>query len=212
MTRSASTGYSRARAAPMRARERCVRAPSRIEVGAGKVDVFEDAVRQPGPADRGRDAGEAVAVDDDSLPRSDLADELRADMVERRALRGDDPSAVGVPPKGERAHAVGVADAEEGVLGGDDEGVGAFERLHEVGGSLCPGLGGRPREQVRDDFGIGARRAGDAPLGEPLTQLGGVDDVAVVAEGNLNVGPPWTRWAGRSWRCSSRWWSSGCGR
>ena len=108
-------------------------------------------------------------------------------MVEGAGLGGDDPAAVQAP-QAERAHAERVAHGEEGVGREDDEGVGALDASHHVGDALRPGVAGREGEDAGDDLGVG--RGGE--LVALLLQVGaqrlGVDEVAVVAEGDLAVG------------------------
>ena len=55
---------------------------------------------------------DAVGVDDDHLARLDLADEVRADDVERRGLAREHPAAFDAPEH-ERPEAVAVAHTDE---------------------------------------------------------------------------------------------------
>ena len=135
-----------------------------------------------------RDAPQSRAADDDRLARFDVAHELRPDMVQRAALRGDDPPALLDASDAERTHAERVADADQRVLRADREGVRALERTHEVGRLLLPGVAGCPCQQVCDDLRVRTGRAGDSPVvQQTLAQLLSIDDIAVVRERQLDA-------------------------
>ena len=89
-----------------------------------------------------------------------------------------------VVAEAERAHAVGIAEADHGVAAHHRGGEGAADladgRAHALE-QVALGLVGDER---RDDLGVGGARELD-PLGDELVaQLGGVDEVAVVAQGD----------------------------
>ncbi len=125
------------------------RATTENRVGAGEVDELEHAEARRGDRERLLEAG-AVLVDDDHLARLDLTDELGADDVQRRRLRGDDPPVV-EPSHTHRPKAHRVADADDRVVVHEGQGVRTFEageglaaRLDERGArghALADGLG-----------------------------------------------------------------------
>ena len=103
-------------------------------VGAGQVDVLEDAALRLGR--REVLAAQAVLVDGDELAGLDLADDGGADDVQRRRLAGDDPAAL-QPAEHQRAHALRVAGGVEGVLVHEREAEGAAQlRQHLHGRGL----------------------------------------------------------------------------
>ena len=118
------------------------------------------------------------APDDDDLPRPDLALVGGAEQVERARLGGDHPVAFGEAPEAERPEAAGVAERRELAVGQRDAGVGALQPLHGGGHRVLE----RPRR--RADEGGDRLRVGAGGAAEPelVPQLGGVDEVAVVAE------------------------------
>ncbi len=67
-------------------------------VGAGEIDVFEDAEPR-GVGAEGLDAVHAAIVDDDDLAGLDVADEFGADDFQRAGLAGEDPAAGSAPAR-----------------------------------------------------------------------------------------------------------------
>ena len=110
-----------------------------------------------------------------------------AEVVEGAALGGDDPAAVEAS-QAERSHAQRVADGEERVGREDDEGVGALDASHHVGEALRPGLAGCVGQEAGHHLGVGGRRELVALFLHVGAQGLGVDEVAVVAEGDFAVG------------------------
>jgi hypothetical protein len=131
-----------------------------------------------------------VRVDRDQLARLDLAHERGPDDVQGGGLAGDDPAAV-EPAEHQRAHAVAVAGRVERVLVHEHQRERAGERrqhLHRGGLDRQVRVRG---EQTGDQVRVGGRAA---DVGDPeprclLGQLGGVDEVAVVAERDARPGP-----------------------
>ena len=164
-------------------------------VGAGEVDVLEDAPLAP----RGSEAlrAQAVLVDGDELAGLDLADEGGADDVEGSGLGGDDPAAL-EPTDDERAQALRVTGGVEGVLVHEDEAEGALQLGQQLHGRRLEGLVLLVGEQGGDQRGVGRVAAAQLSLRHPppgavdlggrgavlhhLEELGGVDEVAVVRE------------------------------
>ena len=99
-------------------------------VGAGEIDVFENA--GPGGLRRKRpERAHAVLVVDDDLAVLDFADIARADDVEGAGFRGEDRTAVEFADH-QRADAERIARADQLFVGERDEGVGAFELAQRV--------------------------------------------------------------------------------
>ena len=89
-------------------------------IGAGEIDVLEDAEARAAPARTGlRDSMPSLG-DDDHLARLDLAHEPRADDVERAGLGGEHRRAVEIAEQ-QRAHAERIAAADQLLLGQRDQ-------------------------------------------------------------------------------------------
>ena len=152
-------------------------------VGAGEVDVLEHAALRLRRRRTGS-CGCRSVVDRDQLAGLDLAHERGADDVQRRRLARDHPAALEAS-EDERADAVRVAGGVERVLVGEDQRVGPAQPREQPHRRLLDAdVGGRGREQLGDQVGVGARAHAAAVVqrGDLVAQLGGVDEVAVVAE------------------------------
>ena len=106
-------------------------------VGAGEVDVLEDAalgLRLGEPV-----RAQAVLVDGDELTGLDLADDGRADRLQRRGLGGDDPAALEAAER-EGTHPPGVAGGIQRRLVHEDEGEGALRSLGSSSRAACSGV------------------------------------------------------------------------
>ena len=150
-----------------------------LRVGAREIEELEDAERAAVVLRHDLASLDAL-VDQHQLAGPDFALQLRADEIERARLRGDDPVAV-EPAETERAHAARIAEGDQLALGERDHRERAVEPAHRVRERFAE----RSRI-VGDQRGdhLRVRRRGElvALLGELLTQLGGVREVAVVAE------------------------------
>ena len=159
-------------------------------VGTGQVDVLEDAALGVG---LGEPLGaQAVGVDRDQLAGLDLTDQAGADDVEGRGLAGHHPAAL-EPAEDQGPDPLRVAGGVERVLVHEDE----AERAAELGQDLqrrrlegAVGVVGQQRGHQRRvgrvaPAQLAAEVAGE-PLAvagvEPVAQLGGVGEVAVVRE------------------------------
>ena len=94
-------------------------------VGAGEVDLFEDAEARRARLE-GEEALHALGGRDHHLAGLDLAHEVGADDVEGAGLGGEDPG-VAEAAEHQRADAEGVADADELGAGHGDDGEGALD-------------------------------------------------------------------------------------
>ena len=142
-------------------------------------------------------------------------------MSQRRGLGGDDPAAL-EPTEDQRTDALGVARGIQGVLVHEDEAEGAPQLRQHVEGRRLERAVGVVGEQRRDQRRVGGvaaaaarrrrRRSRHAAVLDEVAQLGGVDEVAVVGQGDGALRRGRRGSAGRSPRWSRRWWSSGSGR
>jgi hypothetical protein len=158
-------------------------------VGAGEVDVFEDA--RPGLLGRERaQRFDAALRDDDHLAVVDVADECGADHVERAGLRRQDVGAVELAEH-QRADAQRVAHADQLLVGQGDQGVAALDLGHRVDEAVDHLGLPRAGDQVKDHLAVRGRLE-DGPVGDQfLPQEQEVGQVAVVADGDaagLEVG------------------------
>ena len=156
------------------------RAALELRVGPREVDVLEHA--QGGAVGLHRDAGlDAALAERHQLTGLHLAQELRADDVERAALRCDDV-ALAQLPQAQRPHTCRVAERDDAVLGHHDRGVGALHVLHDVGDRVLYVVGRVRGDQRGDDLGVRSRPEPHSLGGQLVVELDGVDQVAVVAQ------------------------------
>ena len=157
--------------------------PIQHAVRAGKVDMLENAHRPPLGGAVIDGGTEAVAVNDHRLSGLDVPRIFRAQMIQGAAFRGDNPallqSAQAQGPDAER-----IPGRQQGILGQGHYGKGPGQGTHTMEQPLLPGGAGGVNQLVGNHFGIGGggKAAGPLFLQLPL-QLGGVDDVAVVGQG-----------------------------
>ena len=142
----------------------------------------------------------------DQLAGLDLADEAGADDVERRGLAGDHPAALEAA-EDQRADALRVAGGVQRVLVHEDEAEGAAELGQHVQRGRLEGAVGVVGQQRGDQGGVGgvaaAQLAAEVPGAalavagvEPVAQLGGVGQVAVVGQRDRARSlPPRVGWA-----------------
>ena len=149
-------------------------------VGAGEVDVLEDA----GCRDREREAvrRDALAGQPHDLARLDVALVLRADQVEGAGLGGDHGRALADAQR-QRADAVGIAGGEDALAGEDHDRVRAADLQQRLRDRPRQGRGLRAGDQVQDHLGVRGRREERAARLERGADLARVDEVAVVAQG-----------------------------
>src|SRR6185369_15097655 len=149
-------------------------------VGAREVDMFEDAllVRFFG---READGFDAAARNADHFSGLDFADVLRVEEVKGAGFAGDQP---GIAEFAEikRAEASRVAYGVEFVGCQDEEGVGAFDLIQGVAQRAGKIASLRACEEVHDDFGVAIGLEDRAAMFEFAAPLGGVGEIAVVAQ------------------------------
>ena len=122
-------------------------------VGAGEVDELEDAERLALAVHHLLDVI-AVLVDPADLPRLDLADQLGADDVQARRLAGQAVAVLDLAQH-QRTDAVGIAEADDLVLGEQHGAEGAAQLGDDVAQRLPDVARGVLGQQGGDDLGVG---------------------------------------------------------
>ena len=182
MTTSAFGGRFEGKLAAERLAHVVNAAPAHDGVGAGEIDVFEDA----GTWRAGREglvALDPILGDDDDLAVLDLPHEAGADDVERAGFGGED-GCVAELAEHQRADAQRIADADELFHRQEPERIGAFdphERIDEAHGEAALALGA-PRDQMDDDLGVGGRLKDRARRDQLAPQRQRIGQVAVMGE------------------------------
>src|SRR5215475_896780 len=152
-------------------------------IRAREIDMLEDAMREPLRLER-VERMRSARIDYDDLSGFDVADVVRADQVEGAGLRREDRGAVDFA-HAERAKSARVAYCYDALGRGEKHREGALvvhQRLDDrVDDVPLPGAG----DPVQHDFGVGGRREDRAFHFEPISGLGRVGQVAVVAERDL---------------------------
>src|SRR5207253_11399579 len=100
-----------------------------MAVRARQVDELKDAERLPLFGQR-REIADPLAIHGNDLARLDLADEARADDVERAGFRRNDRGGAVERGQAERPDAVRIAESVELMRREDDDGVGALDPGH----------------------------------------------------------------------------------
>ncbi len=149
-------------------------------VGAGKIDVLEDA-EALGLLGKRLDAVQTPRVGGDDLARCDIAHEFSADDVKRAGLRGDDPR-LGQAADNERPYPKRVAQADDRILRQRGERIGAFDLVERIDEAVDDRALFAGRDQMVDDFGVARRVKQAAAAHELFAQLVGVGEIAVVAD------------------------------
>ena len=149
-------------------------------VRAGEVHVLEDAEGFL-LLGKGKFRADAGFIDDHDLAGFDLEDELGVDEIEGAGLAGEDVGAIELA-EDEGPEAEGIADADDLALAHDDEGKGALDLAQ---GAEDAGGGVRLGEEVEDDLAIDGGLEDGATLLKLLAEEGGVDEVPVMADGEL---------------------------
>ena len=156
-----------------------------IAVRPGEVNVLEHTVRQRLRRER-PDRPEPAIADDEELAGLDVAHVRRADQVEGARFGADDPG-VTEAAEGERPEARGVTRRDQPVLGQHGERIGAANLGDRLAQRLFDRCRLRPGVEVQDDLGVAAGLKDGSIAHELVAELEGVDEVAVVAHGDLAV-------------------------
>ena len=129
----------------------------------------------------------AVFGDDHDLAVLDLADELRADDVERAGLRGEDRRAVEIAEH-KRANPQGVPRADQLLVGQRHERERALDGAQGVDELVDEARLPALRHQMQDHFRVRGRLADRPALHQLLSKRERVGQVAVVAHGEAPGG------------------------
>ena len=150
-------------------------------VGPGEIDIFENAQPFMGAVEGPRRA-QSFRAGDDHLAGLDVAQELRADDVERAAFRGDDPRLAELAQH-QRPHAQGVAHSDQAFLRQRGQRIGAFDLAQRVDHALLDAELQTGRDEMDDHFSVAGRLEQAAAPYQLLAQLVGIGEIAVVADG-----------------------------
>src|SRR5215510_5243566 len=152
-------------------------------IRAREIDMLEDAMRYPLRLER-VERMQAARIGYDDLSGFDVADVVSADQVEGAGLRREDRSPVEFAHT-ERAKSARVAHGYDALGRGEKHREGALVVLQRLDDRVddvpLPGAG----DPVQHDFGVGGRREYRALHFEPMSSLGRVRQIAVVAERDL---------------------------
>ena len=151
-----------------------------IGIRPRKIDILEDTERGIRRADRLMGLEPRTACNDD-LARSYIPHELRADGVKRAGFRGDDICAFKTAQR-ERAHAFGIAHADDLILCQEDERIAALEPLHRERNALDKSFLAVSCDERRDDLRVDGGLKANALRLQLLAQLFCVDDISVVRQ------------------------------
>ena len=116
----------------------------------------------------------------DNLTRLDVADEFRADNIQRAGFRTQNMRAVQFAQH-QRAHAQRVARTDDRVIGQADEGIRAFNLAQRIDKAVLDGGRFAARNQVGDDFGIGRGLKQAAAMLQFFAKRQCVGQIAVMA-------------------------------
>ena len=109
-------------------------------------------------------------------------DQVERARLTRHAVRGG-PGLVLDHPEHQRTQSVRIAEGDHRLLGQHDGRERPAETWQHVGHGVLDLLGGMARQQRRDDLGIGRRAERHVALAQLGVELDGVDQVAVVGQG-----------------------------
>ena len=152
-------------------------------VGAGEVDELKNA--QGAVAFAGTfEAFDALGGDDHGFARLDVAHEGRAHRVQRAAFAGKDHVAVQIA-HAQGVEAVRVARGDELLRAHDHQRIRALDALHGAQHGLLDAVALEPllRDNISDHLGVAGGVEDRALEFQFFAQLAGVDEVAVMAQG-----------------------------
>ncbi len=126
---------------------------------------------------------DAVLGRDNHLAGFDIANELRADDVERTGLGRQDRRAFEIAQH-QRAHAPRIAHADQLLRRQGDERIGAVDLLQRIDQTIDDGAVGTARHQMEDRFGVGRRLEDGALVHEVFAQKMRIGQIAVMGQRN----------------------------
>ncbi len=149
-----------------------------------EIDVFKNAKRPALVFGKRLNADQTLFVDDDDFARFDITDELGLNLVKRDRFAGQHIRAIQAAD-GKRAKTERVADANQFLLGHDDERVGALKTAESLHQRVFDAAERRLREHHDDDFAVHGGLKNQPATFEVVAELGGVGQIAVVGDGDL---------------------------
>ena len=120
--------------------------------------------------------------DHDDFAVLDVADETRADDVERAGFGGEDITAVEFA-ENQRADAERIARADQLLVRQADQRIGAFDLAQRLDEPLDDARTAAARDEMQDDFGVGGRLEDRAIADEIAAQRQAVGQIAVMGDG-----------------------------
>ncbi len=157
--------------------------PEHFAGDVGEVDVLEAAHGELGRGGFEAAAVNAVVIDADDFAGLDLADVFGVEGVKRAGFTGDNPIAVELA-ENERADAPRIAGGFDAIWKQKQEAVGPLQMLENVREWISFLHVRWFGEEVDDDFGVGGALEDVAMLFVLLAEEGGVDQIAVVGDGD----------------------------
>ena len=157
-----------------------------VAVGAREIDVFHGTHRVSHRIGI-LAATQTVVVDGDHLAGFQVPDELGPHRPERTRLAAHHVS-IAQTSQRQRPEAVFIAGRVDAVFGHDEEGESSLQtvqRLYDGEDARIVLREGALFDEVRQDFAVGGRVEQAAHVFQFSTQLVGVDDVAVVGQGEI---------------------------
>src|SRR5499426_2878736 len=152
-------------------------------IRAREIDMLEDAMRYPLRLER-VERMQAARIDYDDLSGFDVADVARADQVEGACLRREYRGPVEFA-HAERAKSARVAHGYDALGRGEKHREGALVVLQRLDDRVDDVPLSGAGDPVQHDFGVGGRRKDRAFHLEPISGLGSVGQISVVAERDL---------------------------
>ena len=156
-------------------------------VGPREVHELERAARRLGGGCQRLVAAHLGALQGDDLAGLDLVDVGAAERRQGARLAGDGVAAVREPPDRQRPEAPRVADGDHLVLGQQHQRERALPRRQRALEALLPGAPAGGGEHQRDHLGVAGGGEAEAAREQLVAQRRGVDDVAVVGDGQRAV-------------------------
>ncbi len=156
-----------------------------IRVGPREIHVLEDAVGRRRRRERVVRLL-AVGSDDEHLARLDVADPLGVDQIERAGLRTDDVR-VAEPAERQRPEPMRIAHGNQVIFRQEHQRKRALRLRDRFDQRLLRRRRLRSRVKVQQHLGVAGRLEDRSLTHQAVAQLLGVDEVAVVADGDLAV-------------------------
>ena len=131
---------------------------------------------------KGLDAFEAVFVDDDNFTRLNVAHQFGVDQIQRAGFTGQHPGAIDFP-NAQGTKPMGIAHADQFLLGHDDQRISAFNLAHGLNEVVL-----RLSQQVQNNFAIDGGLKDQSIRFELVAQFCRVGQITVVRNGHVAFG------------------------